>query len=132
MAFLKRLGFYLAGLAIGIIFLSVFLKKKTETTGTEFCYFPNCRTLKDIRSKEITYSEAINRLITEKKLDSTDIANFLNKGDVDFRKSDTRSAPCKTYFIEAPVQGKNATLKVTNCTDTCVLEEVVFSINNKQ
>ncbi|HLT50887.1 MAG TPA: hypothetical protein VKZ93_02955 [Arenibacter sp.] len=126
MAFLKRLGFYLVGLAIGIIFLSVFLKKKTEATGTEFCYFPNCRTLKDIRSKEISYSDAINLLIAEKKLDSTDIANFLNDGDVDFGKSDTKSVPCKTYFIEAPVRDRNATLKVTNCTDTSVLEDVVF------
>lgn len=126
MAFLKRLGFYLIGLAIGIVFLTVFLKKKTETTGTEFCYFPNCRTLKDIRSKEISYSEAVERLISEEKLDSTDIANFLKNGDVDFGKSDTKSTPCKTYFIEAPVRDRKAILKVSNCTDTCVLEDVVF------
>jgi len=126
MAFLKRLGFYLVGLSIGIIFLSVFFKKKSEATGTEFCYFPNCRTLKDIRSKEISYSGAIDLLVRERKLDSTDIANFLNNGDVDFRKSDTRSTPCKIYFIEARVRDRDATLKVTNCTDTCVLEEVVF------
>lgn len=126
MAFLKRLGFYLVGLAIGIIFLSVFLKKKTEATGTEFCYFPNCRALKDMRSKEITYSEAVERLIMEKKLDSTDLTNFLKFGDVDFGKSDTKSTPCKTYFIEAPIRERKAVLKVRNCTDSCILEEVVF------
>ena|SRR5690554_6646840 len=126
MAFIKRLGFYLVGLSIGIVFLSIFLKKKSEVTGTEFCYFPNCRTLKDIRSKEISYSAAIDRLLKEKKLDSTDIANFLNNGDVDFRKSDTKSTPCKTYFIEAPIKDRKATLKVSNCPDTCILEDVVF------
>ena len=120
------MGFYLIGLAIGIVFLTVFLKKKTEATDTEFCYFPNCRTLRDIRSKDISYSEAVERLISEKKLDSTDIAHFLYKGDVDFGKSDTKSTPCKTYYIEAPIRDRKATLKVSNCTDTCVLEEVVF------
>lgn len=125
------MGFYLIGLTIGIVFLSVFLKKKTEVTGSEFCYFPNCRTLKDIRSKEITYSGAIDLLLREKKLDSVDIADFLNNGNVDFGKSDTKSTPCKTYFIEARLRDdRNATLKVTNCTDTCVLEDVVFF--NKQ
>ena len=126
MAFLKRLGFYLVGLAIGIIFLGVFLKKKKETTDTEFCYFPNCRTLRDIRSKEISYSEAVGRLMAEKKLDSTDIAYFLHHGDVDFGKSDTKSVPCKVYFIKAPIRDKKATLKVRNCADTGILEEVVF------
>src|SRR5690554_7852485 len=103
MAFIKRLGFYLVGLSIGIVFLSIFLKKKSEVTGTEFCYFHNCRTLKDIRTKEITYSTAIDRLLKEKKLDSTYIANFLNYVAMYFRKSDTKSTTCKTYYIEAPL-----------------------------
>ncbi|MDX1362898.1 hypothetical protein [Arenibacter latericius] len=127
MAFLKRLGFYLIGLAIGIVFLTFFLKKKTEETGTEFCYFPNCRTLKDIRSKDITYSEAINTLLKSKKLDSTDIANFLHNGDVDFKNSDTKSAPCKTYLIENPIRNKTAILKVKNCPEKSILEDITFN-----
>ncbi|MCM4166224.1 hypothetical protein KCTC52924_03148 [Arenibacter antarcticus] len=126
MAFLKRLGFYLIGLSIGIVFLTVFFKKKTEQTGTEFCYFPNCRTLKDIRSKELTYSEAINTLLEEKKLDSMDIANFLKNGDVDFKNSDTKSVPCRTYLIEAPINNKKAVLRVSNCPKKSILEDVRF------
>ncbi len=124
MAFLKRLGFYLVGLSIGIVFLTVFLKKKTEETGTEFCYFPNCRTLKDLRSKPISYSDEIKRLMEEKKLDTLDIAYFLRKGEVDFGKSDTKSKPCKTYFIEGLVKDKEALMKVINCTEKVRLEEV--------
>lgn len=126
MAFLKRLGFYLIGLAIGIVFLSVFLKKKTEGTGTEFCYFPNCRTLKDIRSKEISYSRAVSDLLEENKLDTMDIANFLKNGKVDFKNSDTRSKPCRTYLIKAMVNNSDAILKVKNCPEECILEEVTF------
>ena len=114
------------GLSIGIVFLTVFFKKKTEQTGTEFCYFPNCRTLKDIRSKELTYSEAINTLLEEKKLDSMDIANFLKNGDVDFKNSDTKSVPCRTYLIEAPINNKKAVLRVSNCPKKSILEDVRF------
>lgn len=125
MAFLKRLGFYLVGLSIGIVFLTLFLKKKTEETGTEFCYFPNCRTLKDVRSKEISYSDEINRMLANNTLDSLDIERFLNDGEVDFGRSDTESTPCKTYFVEGSVKEKEAVLKLRNCQEKVVLEEIV-------
>lgn len=125
MAFLKRLGFYLVGLSIGIVFLTVFLKKKTEATGTQFCYFPNCRTLKDIRSKPMSYSEDIHRMLAEKQLDSLDILRILTDGEVDFGRSDTESKPCKTYFVEGTIREKEAILKVRNCREKVVLEEFV-------
>ena len=127
MAFIKRLGFYLVGLSIGLVFLAFFLKKKSEETGMEFCYFPNCRTLKDIRSKPISYSDEIRLQIQNMQLDSTNIAYFLNNGDVDFKKSDTKSKLCNTYFIEAEVKGKEAVLKVRNCENEAVLETITFS-----
>ncbi len=126
MAFLKRLGFFLFGLSIGLVFLTIFLKKKSQETGTEFCYFPNCRTLKDIRSKQISYSDAIVQLIQQKDLDSTDINGFLYNGDVDFGMSETKTKPCKTYFIEGVVKDKSAILKVTNCSEKAIIESVAF------
>ncbi len=125
MAFLKRLGFYLVGLSIGIVFLTIFLKKKSEETGVEFCYFPNCRTLKDIRSKQMLYSEDMNRMLADKELDSLDIATILREGEVDFGRSDTESAPCKTYFIEGFIKKKEAVLKVTNCLEEVLIEEII-------
>ena len=53
MSFLRRLGIYLIGLSMGIVILSFFFKGKEVS----FCYFPNCRTLKDIRSKSVIVSK---------------------------------------------------------------------------
>ena len=99
MDFLKRLGFYLVGLSIGIVFLTIFLKKKSEETGTEFCYFPNCRTLKDIRSKPVSYSDDISKMLAENRLDTLDIKRILTEGEVDFGRSDTKSVACKNLFL---------------------------------
>ena len=126
MAFLKRLGFFLFGLSIGLVFLTIFLKKKSEETGTEFCYFPNCRTLKDIRSKQISYADAINQLLANKDLDSTDINMFLYNGEVDFGKSETKTNPCKIYYIEGSVKDRPATIKVKNCSEKAVIESISF------
>tara|TARA_R110000764_G_scaffold28321_10_gene66646 strand:- start:3342 stop:3722 length:381 start_codon:yes stop_codon:yes gene_type:complete len=126
MAFLKRLGFFIFGLSIGLVFLTIFLKKKSQETGTEFCYFPNCRTLKDIRAKQISYSDAIGQLIQQHELDSTDINGFLYNGEVDFGKSETKTKPCKTYYIEGMVKDKAAILKVKNCSEKAVIESVAF------
>ncbi len=124
MAFLKRLGFYLVGLSIGIVFLTFFLKKKSEETGVEFCYFPNCRTLKDIRSKQMFFSEDISTMLADNRIDSLDITNFLRDGEVDFGRSDTESSPCKTYFIDGFIKEKEAVLKVSNCLEKVQIEEI--------
>ena len=126
MAFLKRLGFYLVGLSIGIVFLTLFFKKKSEESGASFCYFPNCRTLKDIRSKTISYSDEVNGLLLDKQIDSSNITAFLIDGEVDFGRSDTRSEPCKTYFIEGQVNKREAVLKVRNCASKAFVESIVF------
>ncbi|PWL38989.1 hypothetical protein DKG77_12245 [Flagellimonas aquimarina] len=123
MAFLKRLGWYLVGLSIGIVFLVFFLKKKSDETGTEFCYFPNCRVLKDMRSKPLVFSENIG---TTTK-DSLMVKSFLKVGNIDFGKSDTKSKPCKTYFITNTVEGKDWVLWAKNCTDNVMIEKVIVA-----
>ena len=127
MAFLKRLGFYLFGLAIGLVFLAIFFKKKTEETGVYFCYFPNCRTLKDIRSKPMSYSDDVKELMEGNQLDSLKIAYFLREGKVDFKKSDTKSSPCKTYIIEVEFDEKPAVMTVQNCLDNALIKNVAFN-----
>lgn len=122
MAFLKRLGFYLIGLSIGLVFLSYFLKGKAEEAGVEFCYFPNCRVLKDIRSKPLTYSDDIQLLINNKTLDSTQIDYFLKEGSIDFGQSDTKSDPCKTYRIKSKLEDKEAFLTVVNCAKKAIVK----------
>ncbi|MEE1972745.1 MULTISPECIES: DUF4258 domain-containing protein [Maribacter] len=124
MSFLKRLGFYLGGFAIGIIFLAMFLRKKSDETGVSFCYFPNCRTLKDIRSKSLYYSDAVQRQLSEKELDTLDIVFLLNEGTVDFSKSDTKSTPCKTYFIKGKQKDQQLSAWVKNCSEKASIESV--------
>lgn len=127
MALLKRIGFYLFGLSIGIVFLTIFLKKKSEATGVEFCYLPNCRVLKDMRTKSLSYSDEVNKMLQEQRLDSTDIASFFRNGDIDFSKSKTKTVPCKTYIIENEIKGKDAFIEVTNCTSKILVKSLSYS-----
>jgi hypothetical protein len=124
MPFIKRLGYYLAGLSVGIIFLAIFLKNKTEETGTEFCYLPNCRVLKQLRSQSLSYSDDLAEMMAKGQLDSTDIAYFLEGGDIDFKNSDTRSEPCKTYRINATLRDSEAMLLVRSCDSVLIAEHL--------
>ncbi len=123
MAFLKRLGYYMIGLTIGIIFLAFFLKKKTSETGAEFCYFPNCRVLKELRSKPLSYSAELQTLVETGALDSLSINRFLKEGSVSFRKSESRAEPCPWYYINYEVEGKDAHLRATNCASRVTLSD---------
>ncbi|MBT8323282.1 MAG: DUF4258 domain-containing protein, partial [Eudoraea sp.] len=107
---------------IGLIFLVIFLKNKSEETGTSFCYFPNCRVLKELRAKPQNYSAAFQQLLDNGAIDSLGIANFLTEGDIDFRNSDTKSEPCKTYRIRGLINEAEAVLVVDNCRDIIVLK----------
>lgn len=124
MAFIKRLGFYLFGMSIGLVFLAMFLKKKSAETGVYFCYLPNCRTLKDIRSKPFYYSDEVKELMANKQVDTAAIRYLLTEGDVDFGSSDTKSPICKTYIIEGEYVEKEMTLQVKNCPDKAIVETI--------
>ena len=110
----------MVGLSIGLVFLVFFLKKKSGEEGIDFCYFPNCRVLKDMRSKPLTFSESL----PEQYRDTVMIQSFLKDGDVDFGKSDTKSKPCKTYFISHEYEGKALELQAKNCEEDVVIETV--------
>ena len=120
------MGFYLGGFSIGIIFLAYFLRKKSDETGVSFCYFPNCRTLKDIRSKPMYYSDNVQQLLANSELDSLDIVFVLNEGIVDFSESDTKSNPCKTYLIQGEQKNQILAAWVKNCPDKASIESVTI------
>lgn len=126
MAFLKRLGFYLFGLSIGIVFLTMFLKKKSAETGVYFCYLPNCRTLKDIRSKPFYYSEEVKKIMQTKAIDTAEIKLLLTNADIDFGKSETKTKPCKTYLLEGYLKEKEVFASVKNCSGKATLESISF------
>ena len=126
MAFLKRLGFYLIGLSIGLIFLFFFLKKKSEETGASFCYLPNCRVLKELRSKPQQYAAEFQTLVDSGEIDSLQITAFLTDGNVDFKNSDTKSEPCKTYRIQGMVGEKEGVLVIDNCPDEILIKGLEY------
>ena len=116
MSFLKRLGFYLIGLSIGLVFLAFFLSRKNA----EFCYLPNCRVLKELRSKPLQYSPEIAESIQNQQVDSLEIQEFLKEGDVRFKLSDTGSKPCPTYVIAHKIRDRETELLVRNCDSTVI------------
>ena len=121
MAFIKRLGWYLVGVSIGLVFLAFVLKKKSGEEGINFCYLPNCRALKDFRSKPFTYSNKAEDQKISMKLDSLYFSKVFKDGDVDFGKSDTKAKPCKIYFIKF----EEKEIQLQNCEDKIVIEHIV-------
>ncbi|MEH6704476.1 MAG: DUF4258 domain-containing protein [Galbibacter orientalis] len=118
MPLIKRIGFYLIGLSLGLIFLAYFFKEKRA----EFCYLPNCRTLKAIRTQEeINFSSKIQQLIDNNTISEEQIDSVLTYGEVNFSKSNidreqTNSEDkCSTYYIDGEINNEPVELVVKNC-----------------
>ncbi|MGA9239510.1 DUF4258 domain-containing protein [Robiginitalea sp.] len=118
MPFLKRLGYFLLGLSIGLIFLAFFLRKKTDETGTEFCYLPNCRVLKELRSKPMRTDPALSTPI-----DTLLIQELLQEGSVDFKASNTKASPCKIYRIDYETIEGEVSITLENCQEYTLLKD---------
>ncbi len=122
MAFLKRLGYYLLGFSIGLIFLFYFLKEKRA----EFCYAPNCRVLKNINSKKVGFSAETYEFINVHPIDSSQVRIILKEGDVLFSKSNPRDKPCALYYIEGMIEDKTVELSVKNCDSVATVETITY------
>lgn len=120
MALIKRLGYFFIGLSFGILFLTFFFKGKN----TQFCYFPNCRVLKDISKKEIVFSPEVNKLIENKTITKEQIKTILTNGDVLFSKSDTDARPCKKYVIMHEVNENTIEVNIDNCVKKVTLKNI--------
>ncbi|NRS87557.1 hypothetical protein HNQ02_000464 [Flavobacterium sp. 7E] len=122
MKFAHRFAYYLVGLVIGLFFVAlVFTGKDTRCN-----YFPNARVLNDIRNKPFNYSEKASQVLAEPWIDTIDIKNTLQYGDVDFDKSNTEFRKAKMYVIEGKTM-KNIpiTLKISNGENKATLEEII-------
>ena len=101
-----RLGFYLVGFSIGLIFLSVILKGKKTSCN----YGPNDRVISNLSKKEWKQQKKVNSAF-----DSIVFQQFLKKASVDFGKSDTQKDSCKVYFIKGYWEEIPISLLVENC-----------------
>lgn len=122
MKFVHRFAYYLVGLVIGCFFVAlVFSGKDTRCN-----YFPNARVLNDLRSKPFHYSEKASQVLAEPWIDTLDIKNTLEFGDVDFDKSNTEFRKAKVYIIEGKtLKGQEIILKISNEEGKATLEDII-------
>jgi hypothetical protein len=125
MKFKFRLAYYLFGLLLGLFFVIYFLGAKAESRGVEFCYLPNCRVLKDIRSKSFEYSPEAKQTLEEGWVTLEDIKTSMRYGDVDFSKSKKKSARGLIYVIEGKTShNEEIILTIANSTSRATLESI--------
>lgn len=107
MKFIHRLGFYLGGFSIGLVFLMFFLSGKK----TSCAYGPNARVLKNLSSKTLIINRETQHKLMALKIDSLQIREVLKKGEVNFGKSETDLETCKRYVIAY----KSLEILIENC-----------------
>ncbi len=106
MKLMYRLGFYLVGFSIGLIFLTVILKGKKTSCN----YGPNDRVINNLSKKKWKRQKNVISAF-----DSIAFQGFLNKASVDFGKSDTQIDGCKVYFIKGYWEEKPIWISLENC-----------------
>lgn len=122
MKFVYRFAYYFIGLIFGLIFVSVLFSKKN----TRCNYFPNARVLNELRNKPLTYSDKVQRVLRTAWIDTTDIKNTLQYGDINFDQSNIAVGTGKIYVISGKTtENKYFILKVINYTDKAVLDDII-------
>ena len=123
MKFVHRLGFYAGGFVIGLMLLFFFLNGKR----TSCDYGPEARTLKNIKLKQLVFSNEALQEFSNFKVDTAAISIFLKQGDVLFSESDTSLDSCKQYVIRGLIETKKYKIRVENCEMKATVLE--FSAN---
>ena len=121
MKFFQRFAYYFVGLIMGLFFVAMVFNGKD----TRCNYFPNARVLNDLRNKPFSYSPKASTILSQSWVDTTDIKNSLQHGDVDFDQSNIAVGSGKKYIIEGKtVNNQEIILTITNYSDKAVLEDI--------
>ena len=120
MKLIYRLGYYGLGLFFGIVILIFFLGGKK----TSCDYSPNARVLKNIKTKQRSFSESSILFFQRNNIDTSTVSELLEDGDVDFDKSDTRAEPCGIYFIAGKSNDQTLELQIENCDSLATVQNV--------
>ena len=109
------------GFLIGIFFVGMIYSGKD----TRCNYFPNARVLNDLRTKPFHYSDEASAILAQKWVDTIDVKNTLQYGDVDFDNSNKVLKGGKLYTIEGKTtQNQPILLEVINYSDKAVLVNI--------
>lgn len=129
MKFVNRLAYYLLGLLVGILFLVFFFKGKYQGKDMSYCYLPNCRALKDFRSKPFHYSDVASQKMQQGLLDTIQLKEIFREGDIDFSKSNIPMDNGKYYIIEGELEGKKTVfVEIINYSDKVVLKDILENV----
>ena len=118
MKIVHRFGFYMGGFSIGLVFLIFFLSGKK----TSCAYGPDARVLKNIRTKKPQYSTSVQEQLNAKIIDTLTLHSIFKYADINFSKSDTKSAPCRTYYVEA----EKYEMVVENCPKDAIIKTLII------
>ncbi|HUH52370.1 MAG TPA: hypothetical protein VLZ11_09730 [Flavobacterium sp.] len=125
MKFVNRLALFLLGLLVGVLFLIFFFKGKFGDREMSFCYLPNCRALKDMRSKPFYYSDQASQKMKQGLLDTVQLKDIFKNGDVHFKKSNIPMEGGKYYLIEGKLDGKKTIfVEVINTPEKITLRDI--------
>jgi|SRR6218665_18874 len=121
MTFKYRFAYYMFGFLIGIFFVAMIYSGKD----TRCNYFPNARVLNDLRTKPFQYSAEASVILAETWIDTVDIKNTLQYGDVDFDNSNKVFKGGKLYTIEGKtIKNQPIILEVVNYPEKAVLKTI--------
>nr|BFF41114.1 hypothetical protein BACY1_29190 [Tenacibaculum mesophilum] len=123
MQWLKRVGYYLIGIALGSLVVLFIWKGKDVS----FDYGMDARTLKTIKIKKRLFSDNAQQILATSKIDTTTISTILNNGDVDFGKSKPRLKPCAEYFITGKDSLSHIDLYVIRCDSTATIDKITIN-----
>lgn len=121
MKLFQRFAFYSFGLLVGSIIVYFIWSKKN----VQFDYLPSARVLKELRTDTQLFSKEATESMVTIGLDSMDIAQILEFGEVDFGDSKPRQKPCKQYAIDGNPKNLNIRLIVKKCDSIMTINQVL-------
>lgn len=113
--FLRRLKYYGIGFAFGLVFVFFFFKDRGCS------WKPDNRVKNTILGRVIVVPEEDQAAFARLNLDSADIVQFLNDGDVNFSAS-KKDGATKIYEISKEIKGKEVKLWFTLPQDAFISE----------
>ena len=116
-----RLSYFLIGFAISSFAVVAILNQKN----TRCTYFPNDRVLSNIKSKSFTISKEASIILAEDWIDTVDVKNTLQFGEVDFDRSNIKYKSGKLYtIIGKTLKNQPIEIVVENYDNKAVLKDI--------
>ena len=116
-----RLSYFLIGFAISSFAVVAILNQKN----TRCSYFPNDRVLNNIKSKSFNISKEASLILAEEWIDTVDIKNTLQYGEVDFDRSNIKYKSGKIYtIIGKTIKNQPIEIVIENYDNRAVLKDI--------